>query len=71
MRDNRLYKAHELLQRMEALRFRVVSIANLTNTYVTDAYEKQLFDELNEVDTLIQKALECSRIADPCQQSAE
>lgn len=71
MRDNRLYKAHELLQRMEALRFRVVSIANLTNPYVTDTYEKQLFDELNEVDTLIQKALECSRIADPCQQSAE
>lgn len=71
MRDNRLYKAHELLQRIEALRFRVVSIANLTNPYVTDTYEKQLFDELNEVDTLIQKALECSRIADPCQQSAE
>lgn len=70
MRTQRLIKAHQLLMRIEELRNHVATIANLTNPHVTESYEQQLVDELEQVDNLIQECLRCSRTTDPCRRNA-
>ena len=70
MYDKRVIKAHELLTEIENLRLKVVCIANITNPYITDTYEKQMFNELIEIENLIQKSLERLRSFEQHQQDA-
>lgn len=71
MRDERIMKAHELLSKIENLRFNIVCIANITNPHITDSYERKMIDELIEVENLIQKALEHSHSSVSAPQNAE
>lgn len=57
MRKSRILKAHQVLLSLEELRFNVVSIANLSNPFVTDEYEKELYSRLTNVETSIQDIL--------------
>lgn len=57
MRKSRILKAHQVLLSLEELRFSVVSIANLSNPFVTDEYEKELYSRLTNVETSIQDIL--------------
>lgn len=57
MRKSRILKAHQVLLSLEELRFSVVSIANLSNPFVTDEYEKELYSRLTNVETFIQDIL--------------
>jgi len=53
MREKRLFRAHELLLRIEELRFRVVTLANIYN-------------ELEDVDGFIRECLKRCGVTDPC-----
>lgn len=66
MREKRLFRAHELLLRIEELRFRVVTLANIYNQHVTESYEKELYDELEDVDGFIRECLKRCGVTDPC-----
>lgn len=44
MRKSRILKAHQVLISLEELRFSIVTIANLSNPFVTDKYEAELYD---------------------------
>ena len=57
MRKSRILKAHQVLMSLEELRFNVVTIANLSNPFITDEYEKELYNRLADVETSIQDAL--------------
>lgn len=57
MRKSRILKTHQVLLSLEELRFSVVSIANLSNPFVTDEYEKELYSRLTNVETSIQDIL--------------
>ena len=57
MRKSRILKAHQVLLSLEELRFSIVSIANLSNPFVTDEYEKELYSRLTNVETSIQDIL--------------
>ena len=57
MRKSRILKAHQVLMSLEELRFNVVTIANLSNPFVTDEYEKELYNRLADVETSIQDIL--------------
>ena len=57
MRKSRILKAHQVLLSLEELRFSIVSIANLSNPFVTYEYEKELYSRLTNVETSIQDIL--------------
>lgn len=71
MRKSRILKAHHVLMSIEELRFSVVTIANLSNPFVTDEYEKELYNRLTDVETSIQDILKCLRSSYSQEQSAE
>jgi hypothetical protein len=70
MRKSRILKAHQVLLSLEELRFSVVSIANLSNPFVTDEYEKELYSRLTNVETSIQDILKGLRSSYSQEQSA-
>lgn len=57
MRKSRILKAHQVLISLEELRFSIVTIANLSSPFVTDKYEKELYDRLTSVEASIQDIL--------------
>jgi hypothetical protein len=57
MRKSRILKAHQVLLSLEELRFSIVTIANLSNPFVTDKYEAELYDRLISVEASIQDIL--------------
>lgn len=57
MRKSRILKAHQVLISLEELRFSIVTIANLSSPFVTDKYEKELYDRLTSVEVSIQDIL--------------
>lgn len=57
MRKSRILKAHQVLISLEELRFSIVTIANLSNPFVTDKYEAELYDRLTSVEVSIQDIL--------------
>lgn len=71
MRKSRILKAHQVLMSLEELRFNVVTIANLSNPFVTDEYEKELYNRLADVETSIQDALKGIHLTYSQGQSAE
>lgn len=71
MRKSRILKAHQVLLSLEELRSSVVTIANLSNPFVTDDYEKELFNRLTSVETSIQDILKGLRSSYSREQSAE
>lgn len=71
MRKSRILKAHQVLMSLEELRFNVVTIANLSNLFVTDEYEKELYNRLADVETSIQDALKGIHLTYSQGQSAE
>lgn len=71
MRKSRILKAHQVLMSLEELRFSVVTIANLSNPFVTDEYEKELYNRLADVEMSIQDILECLDSSYSQGQSAE
>ena len=71
MRKSRILKAHQVLMSLEELRFNVVTIANLSNPFVTDEYEKELYNRLADVETSIQDALKGIHLTYYQGQSAE
>lgn len=71
MRKSRILKAHQVLLSLEELRFSIVSIANLSNPFVTDEYEKELYSRLTNVETSIQDILKGLRSSYSQKQSAE
>lgn len=71
MRKSRILKAHQVLMSLEELRFSVVTIANLSNPFVTDEYEKELYNRLSDVETSIQDILKCLDSSYSQGQSAE
>lgn len=71
MRKSRILKAHQVLLSLEELRSSVVTIANLSNPFVTDDYEKELFNKLTSVETSIQDILKGLRSSYSQEQSAE
>lgn len=71
MRKSRILKAHQVLMSLEELRFSVVTIANLSNPFVTDEYEKDLYNRLSDVETSIQDILKCLDSSCSQGQSAE
>lgn len=71
MRKSRILKAHHVLMSIEELRLSVVTIANLSNPFVTDEYEKELYNRLTDVETSIQDILKCLRSSYSQEQSAE
>mgnify|MGYP000035412675 CR=1 FL=1 len=71
MRKSRILKAHQVLLSLEELRSSVVTIANLSNPFVTDDYEKELFNRLTSVETSIQDILKGLRSSYSQEQSAE
>lgn len=66
MHEKRLLRAHELLLRIEELRFRVVTLANIYNQHITESYEKELYAELEDVDRSIQGCLKRCGVTDQC-----
>ena len=66
MREKRLFRAHELLLRIEELRYRVVTLANIYNQHITESYEKELYDELEDIDGFIRACLKRCGVNDPC-----
>ncbi len=71
MHEKRLLRAHELLLRIEELRFRVVTLANIYNQHITESYEKELYAELEDVDRSIQGCLKRCGVSDPFPQVGE
>lgn len=71
MRKSRILKAHQVLMSLEELRFSVVTIANLSNPFVTDEYEKELYNRLADVEMSIQDILKCLDSSCSQGQSAE
>lgn len=71
MRKSRILKAHQVLMSLEELRFSVVTIANLSNPFVTDEYEKELYNRLADVEMSIQDILKCLDSSYSQEQSAE
>lgn len=71
MCKSRILKAHHVLMSIEELRLSVVTIANLSNPFVTDEYEKELYNRLTDVETSIQDILKCLRSSYSQEQSAE
>lgn len=71
MRKSRILKAHQVLMSLEELRFSIVTIANLSNPFVTDKYEKELYDRLTSAETSIQDVLKDLRSSYSQEQSAE
>ena len=71
MRKSRILKAHQVLLSLEELRSSVVTIANLSNPFVTDDYEKELFNRLTSVETSIQDILKGLRSSYSQEQGAE
>lgn len=71
MRKSRILKAHQVLLSLEELRSSVVTIANLSNPFVMDDYEKELFNRLTSVETSIQDILKGLRSSYSQEQSAE
>lgn len=61
MCKSRILKAHQVLLSLEELRYSVVTIANMSNHFVTDEYEKELCSRLTSVETSIQDILKCLR----------
>ncbi len=61
MRKSRILKAHQVLISLEEIRFTVVTIANLSNPFVTDEYEKELYNRLISVDESIQDIVKSLR----------
>lgn len=61
MRKSRILKAHQVLMSIEELRFTVVTIANLSNPFVTDGYEDELYNRLISVDESIQDIVKSLR----------
>lgn len=71
MRKSRILEAHKVLISLEELRFTVVTIANLSNPFVTDEYEKELYNRLISVDESIQDIVKSLRLSYSQGQSAE
>lgn len=71
MRKSRILKAHQVLISLEELRFSIVTIANLSNPFVTDKYEKELYDRLTSVEASIQDILKDLRSSYSQEQSVE
>lgn len=61
MRKSRILKAHQVLMSIEELRFSIVTIANLSNPFVTDGYEEELYNRLISVDESIQDIVKSLR----------
>lgn len=71
MRKSRIFKAHQVLISLEELRFSIVTIANLSSPFVTDKYEKELYDRLTSVEASIQDILKDLRSSYSQGQSVE
>lgn len=71
MRKSRILKAHQVLISLEELRFSIVTIANLSNPFVTDKYEAELYDRLTSVEASIQDILKDLRSSYSQEQSVE
>ncbi len=71
MRNLRILEAHKVLMSLEELRFTVVTIANLSNPFVTDEYEKELYNRLISVDESIQDIVKSLRSSYSQEQNAE
>lgn len=71
MRNSRILEAHKVLMSLEELRFTVVTIANLSNPFVTDEYEKELYNRLISVDESIQDIVKSLRSSYSQEQNAE
>lgn len=71
MRKSRILKAHQVLISLEELRFSIVTIANLSSPFVTDKYEKELYDRLTSVEASIQDILKDLRSSYSQGQSVE
>lgn len=71
MRKSRILKAHQVLISLEELRFSIVTIANLSSPFVTDKYEKELYDRLTSVEASIQDILKGLRSSYSQGQSVE
>ena len=71
MRKSRILEAHKVLISLEELRFTVVTIANLSNPFVTDEYEKELYNRLISVDESIQDIVKSLRLSYSQGQSVE
>ena len=71
MRKSRILKAHQVLISLEELRFSIVTIANLSNPFVTDKYEAELYDWLTSVEASIQDILKDLRSSYSQEQSVE
>lgn len=71
MRKSRILKAHQVLISLEELRFSIVTIANLSSPFVTDKYEKELYDRLTSVEVSIQDILKGLHLSYSQEQSVE
>lgn len=71
MRKSRILKAHQVLISLEELRFSIVTIANLSNPFVTDKYEAELYDRLTSVEASIQDILKGLHLSYSQEQNAE
>ena len=71
MRKSRILKAHQVLISLEELRFSIVTIANLSNPFVTDKYEAELYDRLTSVEVSIQDILKGLNLSYSQEQSVE
>ena len=71
MCKSRILKAHQVLLSLEELRSSIVTIANLSNPFVTDEYDKELYSRLTNVETSIQDILKGLRSSYSQEQSAE
>lgn len=71
MRKSRILKAHQVLISLEELRFSIVTIANLSNPFVTDKYEAELYDRLTSVEVSIQDILKGLHLSYSQEQNAE
>lgn len=71
MRKSRILKAHQVLISLEELRFSIVTIANLSSPFVTDKYEKELYDRLTSVEASIQDILKGLHLSYSQEQSVE
>jgi hypothetical protein len=71
MRKSRILKAHQVLISLEELRFSIVTIANLSNPFVTDKYEAELYDRLTSVEVSIQDILKGLHLSYSQEQSVE
>lgn len=71
MRKSRILKAHQVLISLEELRFSIVTIANLSNPFLTDEYEEELYNRLATVEASIQDILKGLRSSYSQGQNAE